>query len=306
MGSLLEVEVSLPQPLNLTLTQRFLALTRNKTLIADLLPRQAHTKAAAAKALDSATSPGGGRGSVPSSSPYVVRNMCGEPLVLCFARGELWLLKSVVLEHGQELALDLRDVLRQHKGSQGTQAPLPLLGANKGDSMWALHTMSVSLHFKQQAFHRSGTLLNHSTMMGRDGGADCVCCVCVACGSAVWLPLDVVGDYDVALTPAQPHDCPIPTPQLTAQVHMQDEGAKVIHTLLLTLSYHTGLAANWSLCVCVLCQVVTLRGRVCVHNHSGQPCHLLLALPRAARQQAYHGPAPFYSEECVLQPHEVK
>lgn len=240
VGSLLEVEVSLPQPLNLTLTQRFLALTRNKTLIADLLPRQAHTKAAAATPLDSASSPGGGRGSVPSSSPYMVRNMCGEPLVLCFARGELWLLKSVVLEHGQELALDLRDVLRQHKGNQGTQAPLPLLGANKGDSMWALHTMSVSLHFKQQAFHRSGTFIINSTVRGGQS-ADCVvCCVLMVCLSAVWLPLDVVGDYDVALTPAQPHDCPIPTPQLTAQVHMQDEGAKVQH-LSSYLRANTGL-----------------------------------------------------------------
>jgi hypothetical protein len=151
-----------------------------------------------------------------------------------------------VLEHGQELALDLRDVLRQHKGSQGTQAPLPLLGANKGDSMWALHTMSVSLHFKQQAFHRSGTFTSTNTVRG-DGGADSLCAVW--CPSAVWLPLDVVGDYDVALTPAQPHDCPIPTPQLTAQVHMQDEGAKVGESTH-TSSYpkqcnHTGLSANW-------------------------------------------------------------
>ena len=61
-------------------------------------------------------------------------------------------------------------------------------------------------------------------------------------------------------------------------------------------------------------QVITLCSRVCIHNKSGQALHLLLAVPRAppapssssSGQQHYRGPAPFFSEETVLQPDEVK
>lgn len=118
--------------------------------------------------------------------------------------------------------------------------------------------------------------------------------------------MDVVGLYEAKLFPDGPvgygglsrrrssSELPPTPPALMTEVELRNDGSKV-------RSYASKLCSSEVSCTDLMSnlQVVTIRSRVSIQNKSGVALYLLLSVPRA-------GSRPFFSEEVVLAPDDVK